>query len=179
MTNFERARNVDLKTRWAGDPERWGGTSELAGTVTQNSQQLAGTQCLRANTRDLVAISWDIFCTWTIEGIVVADDQFDLFLEVSLGTGQTTSQALWVLSTKAIGGVPTLQNAGAVTLGWKALPTAAVGVYNGIAVGQEPIPAVALNARALLSIKHRILLGGDHPVKLTLQAHCCPRSWVP
>jgi hypothetical protein len=177
--NFERARNVDLVTRWAGDPERWGGNVEFSVLVTAGGGQFnTPGQALRAQCRDLMAISWDLFATWTLEGISDAHDELDLYLDVHLGTGQATSRALWKLSTKAIGAPPSLQNAAALTLGWEPFPGLTVGTYNGVAISGEPIVATTINATALLSIKHDVGIA-DHVVKLSLNAHCCPRSWVP
>jgi len=173
--NFERARNADLLTRWAGDPERWGGTSDLVMTVTAAGVQKSGTQCLRSQTRDLIAISWDLFASWKIEGVDQAGDSFDLFLDFSIGTGQASSRALWKMATKAAGAPPVTQNAQALALGWEPFPFTG---YEGVAISGSPVLGCSLNASALLSIQHN---GGtaDHIVKLSVQAHCCPRSWVP
>jgi hypothetical protein len=174
--NFERARNVDLKTRWAGDPETWGQSVDLATVVTAGGAQVnSAQQCIRSQTRDLIAISWDLFASWSIVGVDQANDQFDLYLDFTLGAGRTTSRALWKMASKAAGAPPVTQSVQALALGWEPYPFTG---YEGVAISGSPIVAIALNARALLSIKHS---GGaaDHPVTLTVNAQCCPRSWVP
>jgi hypothetical protein len=178
-SDFERAQQKTFVTRWAGDPERWGGTSKIKAVVTASTNQPhAGAQCLRAQTRELIATTWDFFVTWTLSGIVLADDSLDLFLDVTLGTGQSSSRALMRLSAKAAGAPPTQQNPPATAFGWEPVPSLQTGVYNGVAVTSAPVPAAAVAARPIITIKHA---GGaaDHPFQVLVNAHCCPRSWVP
>lgn len=96
--NFERARNVQ-PTRWAGDPERWGGFSAFNGVSRRTSVPVAdfGAQVLRAQARDLYAIAWDLAATWEVGGLT-AEDQGTLSLELTIGTGQATSTLTWLLA---------------------------------------------------------------------------------
>lgn len=113
---MERARNVTAFD-WAGDPERWGGFSEV--TATSNISGLApvaGQQILRAQTRDLITVAWDLLATWEIEGLTAAD-LGALSLEMSLGSGQATSKVNWQLATFLRGEATTSQSGGARALG--------------------------------------------------------------
>jgi len=182
--NFERARNVHLQTRWAGDPERWGGSSKVSGLSIGgigNPQTTAyGPQILRAQCSELIAVGWDIVATWTLEGVDTVHDKGVLALEVTVGTGQATSTLWWELASIVIGVPPTTQNAGAVTLGWFPAPPSAATIFPGVAVSAQPIIATALNVRPVLRIGHATAIGAvDHTVTAHVLAHCAPRSWVP
>jgi hypothetical protein len=119
---FERARNVD-PTRWAGDPERWGGAVQFVGQSNQdgsplNARPFYGPQVLRVQARDLLAIGWDFVARWDVSGLV-ADDAGSLALEVTLGTGQATTILHWQIATFA-GGVGLVANQAAEALAWSA-----------------------------------------------------------
>jgi hypothetical protein len=185
--DFERARSQD-PTRESGDPERWGGHARVVTVSTRTpippNQTPFGSspeQIIRAQTRDLVAVAWDLFAEWDIRGCNGTDDAGSLSLDITVGTGQASSRAWWRLC-EIRGGVPACQNAGAVALGffpWGADNSSGLFVPNnrGVAISSSPIVGTSLNARVVLQVSTAADV--DHNIVARVTAHCCPRSWVP
>jgi hypothetical protein len=175
MSNFERARNK-MRLRWAGDPERWGGSVELSTNVMEAPTQAAGGQLVRAQTEDLIAIGWGLFATATLAGLQ-GTDQGAVTLEVTFGAGQTTLTAFLIIGTIAAG-VFTPANAAGTGF---AIPDPWIPALNGrggLVVLNSPIPACAVSARPLMFISH-VAGQPDHIVTLRVNAVLSPRSWVP
>jgi len=177
---MDRAKNLD-RLRWAGDPERTGGKSRvLARAVRAPADPAFGEQVLRVQMADLRAVAWDLFVTYTLVGLSGDDDGL-LALDLTIGTGQATSRAWWLLAAITAGTAIT-QSPQAAALGWLPPGTASLSILplvgsTGVAISGQPIVACALSARPVLIVSR--VLGVDHNVGADVLAHCAPRAWVP
>lgn len=119
---MERARNTD-RLRWAGDPERWGGQTvlEAVSAAAPLIGAADGQQILRAQTRDLIAIAWDLFATFEFTEGLTADDTGELAIALDIGTGQASSRVFWHLATIERGQVRAATPT-AAALGWSSGP---------------------------------------------------------
>jgi len=174
-------RASNTHPRLSGDPERWGAHSTaevaIAAAASPGDFVVYSQQMLRAETRDLVAIGWDLLVVSSITGLNVADRGF-LALELTIGTGQANS-ILLLLCGNIVAGVLASQNPAALAQGYS--PVRSLGLsaladaQRNVAISGSPIVATSLSARAVLAITS----GAAHTLKLDVNAHCAPRSWVP
>ena len=173
-----RARNKS-ELPWVGDPERWGGSDMVIATADPaggGPPSYTGKQLIRAQTRDLVAVGWDLLCTWTAAGFNAVTDTITVGLLVTIGAGQATSEIFWDCGTLSpAGNVPNPQ---AVALGWRPFNfSAAAFVGNGgVAISGQPVIACNLNAFPLVFVSTAGVL---HTLQVSINAHCAPRAWAP
>jgi hypothetical protein len=168
--NFERARNVhDLGV--LGDPERWGGATDLLIVQPDHDQKLVySQQVIRVQCADLVARSWDVLVHWEFTGLIAGTDVFQkLLMEISCGVGQAAAILNYDL-TAAVGGIALFvgaTNAVQPTSPWEFIPWS--GGYSKATI-QCPvsIPAAALSIRFAAQLQ---TYAGEHAKPYTIRGH--------
>lgn len=134
---MNRATNT-LQTRWAGDPERWGSTVVCPPlTVGPVESACEGGQVLRAQCRDLISIAWDFFARWSISGLQPGDVG-TFSVEMTIGTGQSTSSAFWHVATVDDGAAIAVSSPRSLELGYSPANRAVTLPYTGIAFLNAP-----------------------------------------
>lgn len=166
-----RARNME-PLPWVGDPERWGGsiTVEVVLNPAGATDPVFSGTIVRAQTRDLVAVGWDLVGTWdVVSGYVKADDTVQVVWRVTVGTGQNTSSLIWDLGSRSPAGL--VPNPQALALGWSSFSD-----RGAVALSGQPIIATNLNAQLIVLAS---TAGVGHTLRVSCTGHCAPRSWVP
>lgn len=157
--DFDRAQSRrDLAH--LGDPERWGGADHLVAHVQRAGVwRREGAQIIRAQCADLIARAWELTAVWTLKGLT-AGDVPEFYLDVTIGSGQSTSVGRLSLLPAIIAPVPSHWVVTA-TGGTLSLP--------------QPLPAVALAVRGLLIVTNA---GGDpdHNVDGDVSVVVAPRA---
>ena len=169
--DFPRAINTrDLGV--LGDPERWGGQSQLSITIP-GQLQVFSPQILRVQCADLIARSWELLAHWEITGLDPGDTITRCGLELTIGVGQASQRVVLDLSVAATGAYPT---------GLPAMPPIAfenVPAPGGYSLGtvslQWPLPATALAARFVLAIDPGVV-AAPHVVRAFCFAAVSPRA---
>lgn len=156
-----RAKN-NHRLHACGDPEQWGGAQSAAITIAAGganpTQDAQSQQFIRTQARDLIAVPWDLLCTWTLQGLHQtagnSDDTIFFALEITVGSGRTSTSFLFPLVIINAGSaVATIaqQNPAAGSNGLFPLPPNVAGDFTGIAQTFEPTPGVSMAVRVIIS----------------------------